>query len=155
MTREIDPIERTLREKLGADVTPDPERRARLVERILTDAPVPAARPRRIFRWAWFGGGAAAVVLLAVALWPEPTPTREPIPPTALFADLFGPLAESVPAEETAPAPETPDEPTAAGALAGLWQDVAAPASFGRLMLTAPGVVAAPDRERKPSDTRR
>jgi hypothetical protein len=128
MNREDERIERTLTEHLGAGAELNPARRARLLDAVLAED---ASRRRpRLIRWAWVPALAAAAVVAIVVLT-RPPRRPEPIPPTAILADLLGPFADVTPAaEETAPE-ETPLE----GALALLGGGLDAPVAIGRTVL--------------------
>lgn len=159
MTEPLDDLERTMRELLGAGARLDPARRAALVEKIL--GPVPLRRsaaapqtPRRlsVFRfpysvlgrrsWPWAAVvAAAAAVVIGLAVHRAVRP--EPIPPTALLADLWGPFGA---AAEARPAPSGPDaeEAPVGTALAALWQDLEGPMSIAQAVFGGPPSAAPP-----------
>jgi len=115
-------------ERLGEGADPSPARRQTLVDRIAAgDAEAP--RPARRRRGVWWIGAAAAVaaaVVAAVLLRPaEP----DPIPPTALFEGLLGPLPTLATSEPAPPDAARPDSP-ATDALFTVWQDLKEPLSI-------------------------
>ncbi|MFO8012748.1 MAG: hypothetical protein R6X20_05510 [Phycisphaerae bacterium] len=138
MTRAHEPTDADLRdpllERLGDGVDPTPARRQALVDRIAAAAG-PAQPRRRLGAW-WIAVGAAAAAAIAagVLLWPA---QPEPIPPTALFSDLLGPLPNlSAPA----PAPEESGASALPGsdALAAVWQDLQDPLTIVAQAVEAP-----------------
>jgi hypothetical protein len=138
MTRAHEPTDADLRdpllERLGDGADPTPARREALVDRIASTA-APAPPRRRLGAW-WIAIGAAAAAAIAagVALWPA---QPEPIPPTALFSDLLGPLPNLA---APAPAPEEPEASALPGsdALAAVWRDLQDPLAIVAQAVEAP-----------------
>jgi hypothetical protein len=140
MTRTPDSTDGDLRdgllERLGGGADLSPARREALVDRIAADrSPAPARRRRGA--WWLAAAAAAAAVVAAAVLWPaEP----EPIPPTALFGDLLGPLPTlSAPASD----PDEGDRPAVptSDALAVVWGDLADPLAIVSRAVEAPRAI--------------
>ena len=159
MTDPMDDLERTMRERLGAGARLDPARRESLLEKILGPVPLrrSAAAPRTrrgfsVFRfpysvlgrtfWPWAAlVAAAAAVVIGLAVHRALRP--EPIPPTALLADLWGPFGAAAEARPAPPPPAAEEAPVGA-ALAALWQDLEGPVSIGQAVFGGPPSAAPP-----------
>jgi hypothetical protein len=133
-----DSIERTMREHLGGGAALDASRREALLRRIGAASPAGggAARPprprarSRLAAWSWAALGAAAVVVVGLAVRHALRP--EPIPPTAVLADLLGPLGGPGPSRPAPPVAGPPAGSPIEGALAAFWQDLEGPVSIGQ-----------------------
>lgn len=121
-------------ERLGQGADLAPARRAALLERL---APAAARAPRRR-RWiipVSLVTAAAAVVVVALLAWPARR--YDPIPPTAIFADLLGPVADME--TPTAPAAPVQDESSPLNdVLAALWSDLEGPVAIAMDAFEAP-----------------
>jgi hypothetical protein len=147
-----------LRADLGAAAASlSPQRRAALVDRV-----APRAAGRRsgwAARLSWGAvAAAAAVVVAALALWPEPT---APVSPSLVFGDLLGPMMDLVPApaaETPAPAAEEEEIVSLTGAASSVWEGLSAPLSIAVTAWEAPRVAAvlpsAPSGEAEPASAK-
>ena len=138
----------------GADLTP--ARRTALLERL---APAASRAPRRR-RWVIpvsLATAAAAVVVAALLLWPARR--YDPIPPTAIFADLLGPVAEmETPATPAAPVQD--ESSPLNDMLASLWSDLEGPLAIAMDAFEAPKSLvpaksAVPETPANPSEPRK
>jgi len=154
LCRERVAIDRAIREGLRAVAGPGAATHRALAAQILS-APAPAAHAQpRVIRLSWASAAAvaaavAAVLIALVAVKPQP---REPIRPTALFADLLGPLPEMAKSGKPADAQETGAAAPLASVLALFSNGWEGPIALGRAALEAPlatGLVGEP----KPAGT--
>jgi len=130
--------------RLGEGADPSPARRQALVDRIAAGG-AEARRPARRRRGVWWIGAAAAAaaaVVAAVLLRPaEP----DPMPPTALFEALLGPLPTLTASEPVPPDADPPDSP-ATDALFVFWQDLKEPLSIVAQAASGPRAFLEDDR---------
>jgi hypothetical protein len=154
-------IDQAMRTGLAAGASLDASRQRALVDRIApavrAAAPAheaaepahvaaPASRAavparRRLRRWSWVAGAAAAaaavtfIVLSPSTFRPE---QRQPASPTELFDDLLGPLADLTPPPPQAAAPADTHPSPLGPVLAALWNDFAGPVNVGLGAIKSP-----------------
>ena len=156
LCRERLAIDRAITRQLGDGAALAPAHQERLANLILHAVPAQSGGRRRRASWILAIGAAASIAaaaLIVVSLPHTPAKPVEPTRPTALFADLFGPLADMTPkAEAPAAAPkEAPDPTPIDSALAFLVGDWEGPLTLGRTMIDAPAQVGAGENSvRKP-----
>jgi hypothetical protein len=153
-------IDRAIREGLREVPGPDASTRRALAARILrapAAAPVTAASGRsqpHVIRWSWATAAAvaaaiAAVLIALMAVKPQP---RQPIRPTAVFADLLGPLPEMAKSAKPASGQETEAAAPLGSVLALFSNGWEGPIALGRAALEAPLATGLVD-ESKPAGT--
>lgn len=126
--------------RLGEGAELAPARRAALLERIAPAQAGASRRRARIIRLSWGALAAAAAILVAaVVLWPE---RREPISPTELFADLFGPLPQIATAGATTTAPAQEESSPFGAVLSAFWGDLEGPLTIAVNAIEAPRALA-------------
>jgi hypothetical protein len=143
-------IDQALRTGLAAGAAPEAARLRALADRIAPRRAVVAAT-RRSRRWPWFAGAAAvaaAVVLSLTIFRPE---QRQPVSPTELFGDLFGPLADLTPPPTQAAAPAVTHPSPLGPVLAALWGDFEAPLDVGLGAVAPPQPAASADSAAAPA----